>query len=56
METKVLLFAALYGYKKWFLTWREEHKLQAFQNKTDNFKWNVTIRRVRTTIAAVENQ
>ena len=35
-NTKVLPFAALYGYKKWFLTLREEHKLQAFENKTGN--------------------
>ena len=35
-NTKVLLFAALCGYKKWFLTLREEHKLQGFENKTGN--------------------
>jgi len=35
-NTNVLLFAALYGYKNWFLTLREEHKLQAFENKTGN--------------------
>jgi hypothetical protein len=37
-NTKVLLFAALYGYDKWFLTLREEHKLQAFENKTGNLR------------------
>jgi len=37
-NTKGLLFAALYGYKKWFLTIREEHKLQAFENKTGNLR------------------
>jgi hypothetical protein len=32
-NTEVLLFAALYGYKKWFLTLREVHKLQAFETR-----------------------